>query len=175
MKGILFKPDMIKAIVEGRKTVTRRLGDKPRYKVGEIVYIKEVWRIINAFASSPSDFGIEYLTVTHEVRWWRDNGNIMSYPIDEKLRSPLFMPSIYARYFIQVIDARQENLQDITEPDVDAEGLTFERVMGTWKYNGHYYDLKELAYAELWDSINKKFPYASTPGVWRYEIAQITI
>ncbi len=25
MKGILFKPEMIQAIIEGRKTVTRRL------------------------------------------------------------------------------------------------------------------------------------------------------
>ena len=75
MNGILFKPDMIQAIIEGRKTVTRRVikqltpefewevidvGEpiimakdgiggciflKKRYQVGETVYIKEAWML----------------------------------------------------------------------------------------------------------------------------------
>ncbi len=68
MKGILFKPDMVKAIVEGEKTQTRRLiNPQPpitslpvmggefsvcghdyfsRYEVGGVVYIKESWEIL---------------------------------------------------------------------------------------------------------------------------------
>lgn len=97
MKGILFKPDMIKAIVKGRKTQTRRvikIGQTvykadgslaSRYHTGETVYIKEVW-----------------------IGKWRN---------------PLFMPEWAARYFIKITDVRVGRLQEITNTDAVAEGI----------------------------------------------------
>jgi hypothetical protein len=194
---------MIKAIIEGRKTVTRRiikpqpiisqnengysfnwqmspsavyvcanvpdLSDlmqamktKSRYHAEEIVYIKEAWRIINPigkYLHNPYDFGIKYLSINHEVKWWTDNGDIMTYPIDEKLRSPLFMPTLFARYFIQIADARPERLQEITPEDCIREGIP----------NGAYAINPKRSYQILWDSINHKYPFSSNPFVFRYE------
>ncbi len=156
MKGILFKPDMIKAIIEGRKTQTRRvikpqpfLGDKfqnyeplvgkPRYQVGEVVYIKEagVW--------------------DERVRLFAYKANMPD--LTAKWQSPRFMPAWAARYFIQITDVRAERLQEITEEDAIAEGcpsalVTLATVpMVEW-------------YKHLWDSINPKYPWSSNPWVW---------
>jgi len=43
MRGICFTETMYFAIIEKRKTVTRRLTD--RYRVGEVLYLKEPYFI----------------------------------------------------------------------------------------------------------------------------------
>src|SRR3990167_4908351 len=132
MKGILFKPDMIKAITEGRKIVTRRLIKEqtddwrvahPRYKVGEIVYVKEAWHFLNVpeNRASPYDFGVEY--IDGAISWWTDNSNEMNYPLDEKKRSPMFLPEKFARLFLKILSVRPERLQEIPSPDIHSEGL----------------------------------------------------
>lgn len=194
MKGILFKPDMIKAIQEGRKTQTRgvaglkeineepdewilaprdplfspsfwifdaaekRIMVKPRYQVGDVVYIKE------AYLAMP----------------W---GDIM-YPLylqkpSKVWQSPMFMPQKYARYFIQITDVNPERLQEITNRDVFAEGLNrtylpLAGIDGTEVFHfGDYptpniYDSPVGAYAHLWDSINKKNTWSTNSWVWVY-------
>jgi hypothetical protein len=210
MKGILFKPDMIKAIVEGRKTVTRRIikpqpiisqnengysfnwqmspgmvyvcanapslsdlmqamKNKSRYHAGEIIYIKEVWRIINPigkYLHNPYDFGIEYLSCNHEEQWWTDNGNIMTYPINEKLRSPLFLPEKFARYFTQIVDVRAERLNQLDDAEAIKEGVT---VLGRPELNDLSRGKFRYAYVGLWNSINPDYPFSNNPWVWRYE------
>lgn len=54
MKGILFKPEMIQAIVVGRKTMTRRVIKNQPFeltaaesplKIGKTIYIKEAFYV----------------------------------------------------------------------------------------------------------------------------------
>ncbi|MDD5338448.1 MAG: hypothetical protein PHG35_03430 [Dehalococcoidales bacterium] len=136
----------------------------PRYHVGEVLFIRESWRIINPigkYLHNPYDFGIEYLSINHEVRWWTDNGNIINYPIDEKTRSPLFLPALFARHFIQITDVRSERLQDITDEEAQREGVFSDPVK--WGDCCHV-----DAFMRIWDIINPDHPFASNPWVFRY-------
>lgn len=185
MKGILVKPDMIKAIREGRKTVTRRLDglkkinqepDKWEYldgsslpKLGRFTFYKEY---------PHSDFVIKSRYQVGEVvyikeAYWEDSGDIyyksdmqegqiptnmhFTEPVSKaKWKSPMFMPSWAARTFIKITDMRAEKLQEISREDVLAEGILFQ------DYKQDY----QWAYAKIWDSINPKYPWASNSWVW---------
>jgi len=194
MKGILFKPDMIMAIANGRKTVTRRvikpqpimtgkfadyknittllenLWEYARYKVGEVVYVKEAYRFIQN-DGNPYDFGIQY-KLDSQVKWWRDNGNIMEYPINEKWRSPLFLKEIFARYFIKIAGVKAELVQEIAWYDIPKEGIQDD----TWSIGKNRFVKKTPErlisdFEHIWDSINKDYPFGNNPYVFRYEFA----
>ena len=184
MKGILMKPDGITATAERRKTVTRRVikqlspeyewevidtGEpirmfkdgiggciflQPRYQVGETVYIKEAWSDIYCFTN-------------------KDKGNVL-YAIDYppapkgfKWHTPFFMPEWAARYCILIKDVRAERLQEIGWDDCLAEGV-IQRGMGEFVFRCAY-SVPQGAFIELWDSINKDYPWESNLWVFRYE------
>ena len=187
MKGILFKPDMHKAIREGRKTVTRRvikpqppvaslpvdlvgefsvLGKdyRARYQVGEVVYIKEAWYADN------NDKGELY----YRADWAEDQ---VDYVVP-KWKSPLFMPAWAARDFIQITGVRAERLQEISPgelctTELEREGIPYKNRFGIdFTTRLERYVLLE-DFKKLWDSINKEHPWASNPWVWRYEFKRV--
>ena len=113
---------------------------KPRYKVDEIVYLKEPFY----------DYG-------NGVIWY-------AFDMDSHDRkkmgwqNKLFMPESSARYFIQITDIRIERLQNISNASIKAEGLRYEErfLLGKW--------------VELWDKINgKNYSFNSNPFVWVYQ------
>lgn len=196
MKGILFKPDMIKAIVEGRKIVTRRIikpqpnerivgdmlqanifyrdGDPnqiyhPKYLCGETVYIKEAWELHydKLTTSFYIDFSNPRLSKRVDVpKEWLESDK----PLFRK-RSPMFLPEKFARYFIKIKDVRPERLKEINNPhdEVLKEGYPF-------GYNiCELHETPVKTYERLWDSINKKTPWASNPWVWRIEFERVEV
>ena len=128
---------------------------KPRYKVGERVYLKESY-----------SFGLEDETV-----YKYSSLEIKGYKWENKL----FMPEKYARYFIEFTDVRCERLQDISEhEDCLKEGIK----PIPQKYNGEFIynyggcnceNTLKRAYAALFEKINGKGTWESNPYVWVYD------
>ncbi len=203
MKGILFKPDMIKATVReiDPKAVTRRLAGlkeinqepdkwavvcslsnpgkefdfykplcmslpaiviKPRYQVGETVYIKEAHVIDippnnNISVYYPIDGQIRVLDHwSHEYCSELSNGQ--RWYGQWKVKSPLFMPAWAARYFIKITDVRAEKLNTMTDGDANKEGVD-----------------NLVTFMLLWDSINARGGYEWTKNcwVWVYEFQRV--
>ena len=119
-----------------------------RYHIGETVYIKEAWSDIYC--------------------WGRDQVHVL-YALDYppapkgfKWRSPMFMPAWAARYFIVIEQVRAERVQVITIADSVAEGVPCQEL-------GIKDDeLCRGQFADLWDSINPKYPWESNPWVFPY-------
>lgn len=127
---------------------------KPRYKKGEIVYLKEPYY----------DYG-------NGVIWYAFDFNL-----DDRKKTSwsnkLFMPEKTARYFVKIDDVRLENLQDITRSSIRREGLICPKHLWSddldYNYRNWYID----EWIKLWDKINgKTFPWKSNPPVWVYDFS----
>lgn len=87
---------------------------KPKYSVGETIYVKE--KLIRNCCGGISFEDGDPIGVT-DWAWKRD------------VLSPLFMPEKHARLFMRVTDVRVERLQDISEEDAVKEGVEYETVV----------------------------------------------
>ena len=152
-KPIVFNTDMVKAILEGRKTQTRRLvkdfAGKEKMRLlkpndyGK--YVTKDWRemlpdrgdgkVYCIKVCPPCDPG-DILWVRET--WHKDAGRYMyraNYAADERFfrngrevqiswEPPIYMPKEAARIFLQVNTVRPERLQNISEQDAIAEGIS---------------------------------------------------
>ena len=194
MKPILFNTDMVKAILAGQKTVTRRVV-KPHFRPGEtswqviselhsgkyvrIEYLDE-WEDVTRYMSDPYRPGdILYVRET----WRKDVGRYMykaNYAETEKFyrngkeveikwRPSIHMPKEAARIFLRVTDVRAERLQEITSNACACEGVPL--YSGPIGGREEYY---RKAFAGLWDSTIKPadldtYGWEANPWVWVIE------
>ena len=86
-----------------------------------------------------------------------------SYLIDDKWKSPVFMPRKAARIFLEVTGVNIERLQDITLRDIEAEGIEDNR--STRNAVDQY-----KSWIELWDAINAKKGYGWDTNPFVYKI-----
>lgn len=108
-KPIPFSGPMACAILDGKKTQTRRLSD--RYNVGDVLWVREdLMRVGESCAAYSSNHAL----ISPALAWrWRGS----------KLPA-MFMPRCAARIFLKVASKKQERLLDITEADAIAEGFS---------------------------------------------------
>lgn len=188
MQSILFNTEMVQAILEGRKTVTRRkikldLGladtdkndknylkipndqgdyhdavDYCRYQVGDVLYVRETWQDI-------SDNEGNYIYKANSNNGLVDIG-FVNIPIENiKWRPSIHMPKAAARIFLRVTDIRVERLKDITEEQAKKEGVEVETNNSGIMYRCNFMD--------LWNSTIKKddlFKYSWKANPWVYVI-----
>lgn len=137
---------MVRAILEGRKTVTRRVVKfLPEYQDAQYVRIKRDSRISkydavlsitheDAFAACPYGQARDRLWVRetwycagadesdgYPVRY-REDASIVQ-DVSTTWRPSIFMPRWASRINLEIISVRVERLQEITEDDAQAEGM----------------------------------------------------
>lgn len=159
MRGICFIEPMFLLTIHGYKTVTRRKNNI--YKIGEVLYLKETY-FINANGTVDYKF---------------------DHTVERKWENKLFMPSRYARYFIEIVDVRTENLQDITEDECLREGINKFPIITFGNCDCNYVYLNGIdefgyrdainSFAALFDEINGNGSWNSNSVVTRYEFKLI--
>jgi hypothetical protein len=123
---VLFTPAMVRAILDGRKTQTRRL--KSNAEAGDVLWVRETW------TANPNRKG-EYL--------YKASNPI---PGGWKWKPSLFMPKEACRLFLRVTETRLERLQDASDADILAEGIKLTSEFGSIRNE----------WITLWNSINAK-------------------
>lgn len=195
-KPILFNTDMVRAILDDRKSETRRLI-KPRYrddeygfrvvtnKVTGARYIKKTDENEMGFDSpryiNPPYQAGDYLYVREtwcnankegvkpDYCYYADTFMCEDYDRTEwKWRPSIHMPKEAARLFLRVTDVRVERLQDITEEQAEKEGC------GVYLTENKFRVSPVCHFMETWDStIQKekldKYGWDANPWVWVIE------
>ena len=198
IKPILFSTEMVQAILEGRKTQTRRII-KPQPKEGIITtafdFKKGFYASKIKIEENPDRFEITKLFKpkyqTGDILWVRESfakppiyafgvKYIYKAGFNESIcgwKPSIHMPKEAARIFLEVTNVRVERLQDISEDDAIAEGIEIidyaESILAVFKN----YNLKEkkgtlyprLSFRTLWEKINGEDSWNANPWVWVYE------
>ena len=186
-RPILFSGPMVRAILDGRKTMTRRIVKFPLLDrdigcelAGNEIGPKEARRLCPY--GQPGDHlwvrenGWERPERTPKMMregadtwepYYFDADGLSATDCDEfkewgfKRRPSIHMPRKFCRLTLEVTGARVERLQDISERDALCEGA---------RQCGDSSRAYRLGFTELWQSINaKRVPWASNPWVWVVE------
>lgn len=182
IKPILFNGEMVRAILDGRKTCTRRnlkggipFDEKSEYwnvlKKGEWSGpICSEYFIKQGSPYKPGD--ILYVRETwcglpvneaghfrgHPIYYYRADGDLRPEGWRGAWHPSIHMPKEAARIWLRVTNVRVERLQDITDNEAEAEGFTD-------------YTSTALGFAYTWDHTIKKsdfdrYGWAANPWVW---------
>ena len=196
MKPIIFSTPMVQAILDGKKTQTRRvikIDDAPenwkisiagtsivrtepydvklpRYAAGDNLWVRETFcEVPYEHNHVPIKGG--HITIpkyAYKADSERDYTGIW--------KSSIHMPREAARIFLRVKTVRVERLQDITPKDAWDEGC---RIGNSFPWEEHIPELqqqcRDILFIPLWDRFNRKRGYGwdTNPWVWVYEFEKI--
>lgn len=201
-RPILFSGPMVRAILEGRKTQTRRvvkddairlpsgngapfLTECPYGIPGDRLWVRHRFWFYTSTGANPSNRHI-WDEFTRTARW--QTGELVKDLKPQVGKGTLYVqkPSIHmprwaSRITLEITKVRVERMQDISAKDIIAEGAV-ERPhnheqfgkMPVSAFDGAYLDLRSLWQAG-WDSINGKrgFGWGKNPWVWVIEFKNV--
>lgn len=136
-RSIIFSAPMVRALLAGTKTQTRRVCKEPwgtqewvggewrpipRYAPGDRLWVREAWMVRSEFDHlSPARIASEEGSKSAIGVWYAANDD--EYVLIElgRLRSPIHMPRWASRLTLLVTEVRVQRLHDITFADARAE------------------------------------------------------
>jgi hypothetical protein len=182
-RPILFSTAMVQAILDGRKTQTRRVvkGNPdmigyaritsvpngvfedmagkpikcPYGQPGDVLWVRETWAHTKQLNINPEDENYDYVHKAGSEDWESFEG--------WRWKPSIHMPREAARLFLRIKSVRVERLQEISNDDIRAEGAA-EFGCTTHRLN----------WQTLWQSINGPESWDANPWVWVVEFERIT-
>ena len=169
IKPILFNTEMVRAILGGRKTCTRRIvkftpsffevNEKPVYlydtepsmgkiyppcQPGDILYVRETWDCYPEYEDENAP----------AIYYYKADGDLRPEGYREICKGwlpSIHMPKKAARIWLKVTDVRVERLQGMTQEDAEKEGAA-EKIDLKTKFR----ESALLNFLRIWDSTIKK-------------------
>lgn len=202
-RPILFSGPMVRALLAGTKTQTRRIvkpehlsGSEsvdavlgtltptglgmasifcPHGRPGDRLWVKETFSAHGAFA----DAG--------RVSYRADFGDDAKEPHGLHWKPSIFCTRRASRITLAIVSVRAERLNDISEADAKAEGLEYSAIVSGGRYEAptwRDYSVKVCdpfewftspvdSYRTLWESINGAGSWALNPWVWVIEFRRV--
>lgn len=166
-RPIIFGATMVRAILDDRKSQTRRIAwcgeypeegsveiDCPYGVAGDRLWVRETFAL-----HDHRDPPIVYYRVDDQNK----------YESDGAWKPSIHMPRWASRITLEITKVRVERLQDISEEDAKAEGIEPERFYSgkiarrASVYRGEYY---RTPFRYLWEEINDRDAWDKNPWVW---------
>ena len=176
-RPILFSSLMVRAILAGQKTQTRRawrvqppLGTRvgwvpgqsttPYGKEGDRLWVREAW------ARTIVGTGTEMVV-------YREGDNRTDYGGPWKPGIHMFRRD--SRITLEITGVRVERLQEVSEVDAMAEGIVSQRGGGFGLPAGEHFHALDprISYWSLWDAINGQGSVEANPWVWVVEFRRL--
>ncbi len=190
-RPILFSAPMVRAILENRKTMTRRIvkphpkeiysdgnwyPDRYNYSEWWCFWGKKGTDVFNKcglpqFKCPHGNDGDRlwvretFYAENREIIHYRADG--WQYEVDPSSgwKPSMFMPRWASRIILEITKVKVERLQDISEEDAIKEGSQIP-VAELAKTCRQAVWTERQQFAGIWNSINKKYPWESNPWVW---------
>lgn len=189
IKPILFNTEMVRAILDGRKSCTRRVIKhnvdailnspyhmehpevedawlikklcRPPYEPGDILYVRETWCGLPVNEAGHMR--------GHTIYYYKADGELRPKGWRGTWHPSIHMPKEAARIWLKVTDVRVERLQKITEVQAQAEGCNSGLLTGACTARGQFED--------LWNTTIKKsdidrYGWQANPHVWVIQFEQ---
>ena len=194
MQKIMFndKYGLTEAVLNGRKTMTRRLvpnklvkaieGGVPgyavmesKYKVGEVVAVAQSYGTILDELENPRNFSC--------MEHWESKSSDRGKYAELAMYSPggnnkMFVRADLMPHQIRITNVRVERLQDISDEDCIREGVV--KALGLYGCEGLcergdqlYFNTPREAFATLIDKVSGNGTWESNPWVFSYEFEPV--
>lgn len=179
-KPILFSTPMVQAILQGRKTQTRRIvkfGSKhiQNPEFGFTTFSPDGSISVRGYHMPSREYGESFIKMPcqeGDILWVRESFSPIDYgskiryafKADDSLihdqfkwKPSIHMPKTACRIWLKITEVRVEKLQNISDEDSEKEGVT--------PLQGTSYPHRR-AFFELWMDINGVKSYRENPCVW---------
>lgn len=177
-RGMIFNGEMVRAILDGRKTQTRRPANPstanlldlqeqyphkkyniscPFGAVGDRIWVRETWARYNIDQDS-HDMAYR---ATPPADW----------PEEGRWRPSIHMPRWASRLMLEITGVRVERLNSISQEDAQAEGMELTGWRPTYSdpdSGGEVWTPYDN-FAQLWESIYGEESWKANPWVWVIE------
>lgn len=187
-RGILFTGPMVRAILDGRKTETRRVyrpakgyprddgetlpdgtggrwldwGPCPYGRIGDRLWVRETWAHVPVTAYRMST-GVQQTANPNDPGMAAVYRSGWERSAPGRWRPSIHMPRWASRITLEVEEVRLERLQDLTPEDVRREGVVL------WDATTRGEGIEDVRrFGILWDSINagRGHGWDANPWVW---------